>query len=632
MHTVQRTTVFLILAMLSLGSIADEATRVPRIPMPETVHHIFYQTLTECPADRLTENERQENLDALENLRAIGWPDFSKLKWIRFYEATDPHRSATAWLLPTAGIDITLLLNDLTEIHRSVSTFARIETSSYEDDELAEILNFLAARPSEDRRPWDFTVIWNSDGSSFPFHQGTFMVYQAYIAACFDKQDIARQLLLEALRESRLAIKRAYDEGAWQSFARGIGPLERGAPRSAVLAHWQTTLKEYGNSSYRAELAEMTEMLAQQVKEDQQLEAITDPSKLSPAERAAYDIAHFPDVHGFQMSQPGMCLTTGMGTGTKDSDAVVAIGRPAVPLLIAHLTDRRLTRSIGFWRNFNPQRTVLRVQDVAVECIERILDIDFYRPTNSSAYLSTETPAIHDRVVEAITKWWAENGGKSPLAGYLALLDDGPFSQRLRNLQKIEKLDPHAVDIPATLKRWASAATVEDALPLAIALAQRGDTSLLPLIRNVVAWDKFRSHSDAVTALLRYGDASDYRICHAAALEDLQAGGKRQEWHAYGMVANALTTTRRPLGVPLLIDFLSDRRETTVRKPGATAADDFITVLIALTGHNEGYEAADVPTRRFAAIDRWLVWWRKTGLASYLKVNPEVKGVLKLGN
>ena len=73
------------------------------------------------------------------------------------------------------------------------------------------------------------------------------------------------------------------------------------------------------------------------------------------------------------------------------ADALREIGEPAVPFLIELLEDRRPIRGVGYWRNFRPDRTVLRYQDAAIQIIDAIRAEHAYDRRTTSSYFSTET-------------------------------------------------------------------------------------------------------------------------------------------------------------------------------------------------------------------------------------------------
>jgi hypothetical protein len=439
-----------------------------------------------------------------------------------------------------------------------------------------------------------------------------------------------------ALRQPEPAREHADNEAAWPGFARGITLLQGGAPRREVLAQWRQTLKLYGQSRYREQLEDLIGQLEKQVVEDEQLAAteVDDPEELPLGQRIDYHLARLVDVRGVQGSQPGHCLTYGMKEGTESSDGLIEIGRAAVPGLIGHLDDRRLTRSIGLWRDYAPSRTVLRVQDVAVQCIGQILDIRFYHPSSTSSYLSNEEESVRRAVIEDVKSWWGEYGGKPPLEGYLGRLEQGSYHDRLDMLRKVEELDRGAVDSVALLKRWAVEADYRQLPMLAEALADRGDFSLLPAMRKTLRDGSRNVPGQCIWYLLRHGDASDYRYLRKAARAEIERGAKLGSTRIWGAVKAGVEGSNMPLAVPILVDLL-DRRQITGSRwisedkgsMGFSCADSCIGALIRLTGHNEGYQPGDPQPERYAAIDRWIEWWQREGKAAYLDEHPEVRQV-----
>ncbi|MHC4503128.1 MAG: hypothetical protein ACYTFI_07475, partial [Planctomycetota bacterium] len=635
-----------LLALLAFGAAGRAfagADEVPRIPMPEEAYRALSRALGSYPFGKHRRDDwLKQNREALEHLRAVPWPDLSKLERVRLtYQKEEKgkkqEKTVNMWRLPGEGDETVLLMPDFTERRVKRDSFTKMEVVDY-GDELAELVKYLEERDPDSRRPWDFTYIWDFGSAGLPFNGGVFQIHHAYGAAIFGKQEETETLVHEALRQRGLAFKRAYDEGAWQSFFVGIKLLQEDVPRADVLAQFERTLTVYGQSRYREQLLDLLGELRKQVEEDKRLKAseVDDPEKLPVEERIRYYVARFPDVRGAQWSQPGHCMTLRMGDRTKFSDAIVKIGRPAVPTLMEHLTDRQVTRSIGYWRNFAPHRTVLRVQDVAVQCIEAILEVNFYNASSTSSYLSNEDPKKREKVIAGIKSWWKENGHKSPLEGHLARLEHGRLYDRLATLRKIEKIDPKAVDPIAVLKRWAVDVDFRELPRIASALATRGDLSLLPAMRRMMSEPKREVPSGCVWFVLEHGGAEDYRFLREAARKDIEAGARLGTSRIFGSVKAGVENSSNPLAVPILVDFLDHRDITGSRwiskEKGSmsfSCADKCLGALIRLTGHNEGYERGDAVEKRYAAIDRWIAWWEREGKAAYLKQHPEVGRVLE---
>ncbi|MCI0739170.1 MAG: hypothetical protein L0Y72_09010 [Gemmataceae bacterium] len=198
--------------------------------------------------------------------------------------------------------------------------------------------------------------------------------------------------------------------------------------------------------------------------------------------------------------------------------------------------------------------------------------------------------------------------------------------RRFELLEKIEKLDPKAVDAVGLLKKWTPAADWQSVPALAEQLARRGDLSLAPSVRRIVAaWDR-SIPNEAIWFLMRRGGPEDYRLLHEAVRRDLTAQAESGSTRVLGSFAPNIGDN--PLAVPILVDLLELRKPTGSRfKNGKTqsfsTADTSMEALIGLTGHNEGYDADDEPVHRHAAMDAWTAWWRKTGQAQFLKNHPQ---------
>ena len=605
---------------------------VPTTALPEKVRTILREAIDSYKFSDSREDTRQKQLQSLDALREAPWLDLDKVRWVRLRDANDANRSAVAMCLSEHETAVAVVLPDLSVRLVERNRFSKIEPVDY-TALLAGFVKKLKERDPAGKRPWDFTFIEDFGAGGFPYHGGVFLLQHAYYAAWYGKSEEATLLVHEALSQRENAVEGLLNEGAWQLFLRGLNVLEEMRPRDEVLALWEQALKTYPTSRYEEQLQEYVALLRKQIVQDKELARwATDPNKLPLPRRVEYYVARWPDVHGVQFTQPGHCLCVGWGQGTKLSNAVVAIGRPAIPVLIEHLTDRRLTRSIGFYRNFVPSRTVLRVQDVAVQCIDKILDIQFYRESSTSSYFSTEKPEVREAVIAAIKEWWAKHGSESPVQGQLALLELGKIWERIDTLGKIEKLDPKAVDSIATLKRWTKGANAEDLIRIADALAPRGDFSLLPAMQEMLR--RPRPPSECVWYILRHGVPDDFRFILAAGRKEIDAGVTLGSLCTWGAVVGAADSYQRPLMVPLLVDLL-DRREMTGSRYMSgfkesmpfSAADTCIGALIRLTGHDEGYKLGDPAESRFAAIDRWAAWWEKDGKAEFIKKHPEVAAV-----
>ena len=431
---------------------------------------------------------------------------------------------------------------------------------------------------------------------------------------------------------------RLSDERALAACQKGLDMLERGEARSAVLAQWEKTVGASTVSSNYAHLAEYITLLRQQLAEFPKLaaSAVENPDSLPPAQRAAYWLDRFPDLRrpeNWGESRDPL------------EEKVLRLGRAALPALIDHLTDRRLTRIVGgaglrhsssFWRD---EIMVQRVQDRALECLEKIANVRFYPPREwergqsryrSTTLFSAEPAEFRDGLVAEIKAWWEASGRKSGVAGRIARLETLPAAERVEELKSIQKAAPKSVDGKALLHQWAKAGTERDLSWYATALADRGDTSLLPALRE--RWRHDARLDDKL--ILDYGNADDYGLL-ADALQKWSLTGKQNELeiftsHCFFRFETKLTKSGSPrsrLLVPLLVSVLDLRQERTSRRVNGRSqpcvyADIAMDALVAETQHDEGYLPSAERTARFAAIDRWQAWWRKEGRNAFVASHP----------
>lgn len=595
--------------------------------LSETAEQFFRQAIEAQPPSSERPNPKEANVAALEKLKSAPWPDVQRLKRVRITSRAEVPVERTAWQVAEDESSVTLLYDDFAIRPLTRKHILQMVASDY----LLEIRAILSRHEALDKNEYVIPISLMREGyldgysSRPPLLGNAILALHAYCAAERGHTLEAKKLLEATLVRHPSAFDTLFREWSWSSFQRGIELLESGAPWKEVASQWQETLKRFGASEYAKQLEDYQPQLEKQAAADDELSklAVVEPDKLPVAERIAYYVARFPDVHGVQFSQPGHCITHGMGEGTKFSDAVIAIGFPAIPSLIDSLEDRRLTRSIGFWRDFSPSRIVLRAQDVAVRAIERIVSERFYEVRSTSSYFSTETSATRAEVIVAIKAWWKENGAKSPIDMHLSRLDDGRAYERLARLKKILQLDTQALDEMTTLKRWAGQSYSEDMCEYAEELARLGDLSLLPAIRGR-ALDTIRlPASEAIWFLTRHGNAQDFRILRETMLKERRKGADSFGGNSlFGPISGSCCESTNPLAAPLLVDLLQERKRDD------SLAERSLVALIGLTGHDANYRSESSHEEREVAMDRWLMWWKDEGQEAYFAKYPSARDVI----
>jgi len=149
-------------------------------------------------------------------------------------------------------------------------------------------------------------------------------------------------------------------------------------PRAELLRKFRWIQQHYPNSKHAATVSEKVAILEQMVVEDeryaQERHAGLPFEQLPKSEQISELIFQLRDQNGVQFSQPGWCDVLWTRDGKEDSPGhqLLAFGYDAVPQVAAALSDERLSRSVGYHRNFYFSHTVLTVGDAAKQILERI--------------------------------------------------------------------------------------------------------------------------------------------------------------------------------------------------------------------------------------------------------------------
>lgn len=618
-------------------------TALPTATMPESVYRALKTVVETHSYDRNIAN-RTMNLAALESLRQGSWPDYSRLRLVRVYGA-DNAPVGLAWCVSLTSAEMVYVSPE-----RTLATLDRKQAGKIEDADYAAPLDALArylkSNQKEDWHPTEFGFI--SDNGAHGLNSVNYLALpdQAIAAAWLGWPDRAAAILEGALSNRESAVVELIDARAWPSLSQGVKMLQKGADRTAILDVWQRTLAAHPSSGYEEQLKDMLAQLTLQVRQDAQRAKAppVDPATLALDQQVQYYVDHLCDIATDQMFDPGECPVLNGGKATASSDALVKIGRPALPALVALLDDRRLTRFVGYFRTYDQHPKVLRYQDVAIKCIEAILDMHFYERSGTGYYLSTEKQDKHDKVVADVRSWWKDHGMDSAIKGQIARLDVGTINERIDTLRKIEKMDPTAVRPIEVLRRWSITARETDSqnrdwvligrdLPrIAEEMAAYANFEMLPEIRRLAR----KSDLGSLVYLVHWGDAEDFqflRIRLRQAIAAEQAGLVTDENMVIYEVANAIKEDQSPLAVPLMVECLAYRqRHGLLGTPQGGVnfgiADECMENLIRHTNHNEGFVFTDPPELRNAALDRWIAWWKAQGQDAYLGSHPEVAKAL----
>lgn len=254
----------------------------------------------------------------------------------------------------------------------------------------------------------------------------------------------------DAYRELAGALK-------WSVFDRAICAHMRGDDRLALLSAKQAlTLKETIDKAPAAKAAEnrnggdrgdyadvlpaLIEDDQRRVKETTRVEAIKWGEKAfaGRADWVAALVKDLDQVAARQWGQPG-----GVDLASDPVvQALIQCGDDAVePLLDCLEHDKRLTRSVHFWRDFSPNRMPLGVHEAAYVALSGILQTSFFGTASTGDDLSARGDTGRAEVAGRIREYWKKYRGLTIQERWFRILadDDSSPDQWLQSMSNITK-------------------------------------------------------------------------------------------------------------------------------------------------------------------------------------------------
>lgn len=90
---------------------------------------------------------------------------------------------------------------------------------------------------------------------------------------------------------------------------------------------------------------------------------------------------------------------------------LIKLGEAGVPKLIDCIeSDKRLTRSMHFWRDFATSRTVMAVREAALVAVMTILQVEVFDPVSTGDNFSSRGEEGAKKVAARLRKYWEEYG------------------------------------------------------------------------------------------------------------------------------------------------------------------------------------------------------------------------------
>jgi hypothetical protein len=483
-----------------------------------------------CAASAAEPKVSDEAVRDFEWFATLGYPRLKETPWVEVTRTVAGKPSSIAaqgFLLKAEPDAITILPLDLRDrpLKRKMAGFMGEEALAWEEKPFAEVAReYLVGLDEEEKDPArEYRPFWG-------LRMG--MKAQAFIMAeaCWEKGlPEQAQAIFEATKKVpswnmgrtasgkdatlREEVERELAHAAtWRAVLAFGGPefsmqlTEPLVPRQALLVAFQNLEKNFPHNPHREQVRRIVTTLEQMVAEDAK-HPLLSPQKIAalPVEEQVREwIFRLRDQNGRQWSQPGYCEIFGNfgGAGDKETPAhqLVRIGYPAVPQLIAALDDDRLTRSVGFGRDYFYSHEVLTVSDCAQQILNRIARQTFL---NSVGKVSQEHQAqFRADFRAAVEKWWKAFQDNGEEQSMVAEVSQGMRDPRkvITRLKEIAPGQVEAAVISGTENSGGNSLYLGELGALGTPAARSC------LSRYVKTGDSLRTRVDAARELLKLGD------------------------------------------------------------------------------------------------------------------------------
>lgn len=381
----------------------------------------------------------------------LGYPEVSGLEPIRItttwprYSGQPPQVSQESGFLVAKGErGFTAFTLDLTtRTYVPSSGDANVATFTFEPLELAKLANETLSASAEEDRDLHFEPDLSKRAS---------LVVLGWACRKHGHAAVARELFYAAERtphwnddeaSAKELADRVADDIAHAELWRAIVSFsDLSVSRAALRDKFRWLARHFPNSEHAARIQETAAMLEQMVEEDRLHEARLKESpphdSLSTSEQIAELIFRLRDQNGHQWSQPGSCHVFDTVSEEKSpAHLLLDHGYDAVPQLVDALSDRRLTRSVGYHRNFYFSHNVLTVGNAALQVLTAIAGRRFEPPkmAGEKENIDDYTRALQDEV----RTWYRElqrKGERQALIEAVAKGDDASANLARRLVEK----------------------------------------------------------------------------------------------------------------------------------------------------------------------------------------------------
>jgi hypothetical protein len=593
----------LLLSLCFSSIVAAEEPAVAYAPMPKETSEILRSAVIAATKDR--ERDQKENLDALDKLARTKWPQVSKLQWVHLYPKEGKEgEHICAWKVSEDQEKITLIASDLTEVCVEKARIGKMEPADFKTD-LSDLIQSLKERKSEEKHKWDFYGILDYRKYASLRESGPGLEVRLACAALeYRLKDEAKALIDEALRLNSSAISRLYNMLVWQILRPAMFRFQDGGSRKEFLATCKKLLADYPGSEYDKQLESLIKPLEREAATPQPDFLKKKPEERTQEENIRYWIYQLRDLAGQQYFDPGYPdLFSPTGGSPTAADQLVAFGMPAIPYLIEALDDDTPTRTIGWGRSWDTRYYVLHRQDVAVQCLEKIVGCLFYSSLSSTKHLHEEPLQQRKSIIENISQWWQTSKGSSQ-----AQMIRNQFARRgydsSYELEVIAMLDG-----PEAVIKELHKCLGEEGCYFNSSIAEvlnRVDPHTLLRAAFTRFWGNKCLTGDYIY-IYKYGDKKAYE----EVARRFQATGKLDTWFV-----NEQLIWAAKYGKNWAIPIVAKALEMEVEPSSGGRADVAAQKFQELTCKDFGYAPDKSQEERCAAVEKARKWWLKEGRES----------------